>query len=109
MLNGQLLNYHNELTKWAQHGSVLQHLLHSKVNDFYHQYGVRIQSINDRVLAMQKKYFKHDDKGIPVTENVDGKDVLVCNEGMTQDEFNKEYIALMNMEVGKYPEMAVIK
>ena len=109
MLNGQLLNYHNELTKWAQAGSVLQYLLRSKINEFYNEYGVRIQSLNDKIVAMQKQYFVHDDKGIPVVEKVDGKDTVVCVEGMKQEDFNKEYIALMNLEVGTYNTMEVIK
>ena len=108
MLNGQLLNYHNEITNWMKTGSVVLHLMESKIKNFYSEYSVRIASLNDKIIAMQKKYFVHDDAGIPVTEKVDGKDVVVCIEGMVQEDFNKEYIALMNMEVGAV-SMAVVE
>lgn len=56
MRNYDLLEYHK--TYSANNG--YNFLFKSKIKDFYNEYSGRIQSVNEKVIVLQEKYFQTD-------------------------------------------------
>jgi hypothetical protein len=122
---GQLLNFHNELQNL--HGSVTEILLESKIHDFEKKYGVRIQSIIDRIQRLEEKYFVIDNPDKPtrkvkyITETVEkeitikkyfglvkkkvkqtvptGKNIPVLLSGMQMKDYEKELFGFLGEPV----------
>lgn len=118
MRNLDLLNYHKDFSQ----NNGINFLLQSKIRDFYKEHGGRINSLNEKVIAIQEKYFvtegfnqqnqlkikqeqefteKVEKKKVwlfftkEVKVKVPGKMKYVMKEGMTFEDYNKEMNALM--------------
>lgn len=122
MRNYDLLEYHK--TYSANNG--YNFLLKSKINDFYKEYGGRINSLNEKVIALQEKYFvtegfnqrnqlkikqeqeyteKIEKKKVwffftkEVKVKVPGKMKYVMKEEMTFEDYQKEMNELMMQDI----------
>jgi hypothetical protein len=70
MTNRDLLNYDRQNEELAK--SVVFHYLRSKINEFYRQNGIRIDTIKTKTVLMQKEYFVFE--GDEVKYEGEGKD-----------------------------------
>lgn len=122
MRNYDLLEYHK--TYLANNG--YNFLLKSKIADFYKEYGGRINSLNEKVIALQEKYFqtdgfnernqlkiKQEQEMIEQTieerflyffkrkikKVVPGKMKYLLKEGMTLEGYQRENNALMMQDI----------
>lgn len=102
MVNRQLWNYHVELNKISQ--SAIFFLLRSRINDFYKEYGIRIDTLNNKIKAIEKTYFLHEGDKLQMsapTEKEASSPIL--NEGKTHDDFNKEINELLDSNIISSP------
>lgn len=77
----------------------------SKAKDFENEYAVRIHTLNDDILLIQKKYIKHDEEGAQIRiENVPQ-----YHEGMNEEMLNAEFAALMDQDITqKYSDLKFV-
>jgi len=87
--------YHVEIQKWQQTGSVLLMFNRSRINDFYKEYGMRIESLSKEIKSLQELYCVIEEDKIKLHE---GKPVL--KEGKTKEDFNEAWHDLMSQEIG---------
>lgn len=96
--NNQLLKYYNEIQGWG--GSIISVFLSTKINSWLKANGARIESIQSRILEINKEYFVHstDQQGkIQFTYEGEGKDRKpVFKEGKTQEDLTKTITAIQN-------------
>lgn len=99
MKNADLYAYHIEIN--SLQSSVLYVLLKSRIEDFYKKYSIKINTIVQSVRDLHKKYFEVDENGQIVnteaTPESPSKPKLL--EGMTMEDYDKEYDELMNQPV----------
>lgn len=96
--NNQLLKYYSEIQGWG--GSIISVFLSTKINSWLKANGARIESIQSRILEINKEYFVHstDQQGkIQFTYEGEGKDRKpVFKEGKTQEDLTKTITAIQN-------------
>jgi len=122
MKNYQLLAYHKDYSE--DNGYTF--LLASKIRDFYKEHGGRINSLNEKVIALQEKYFETDgftpqgqlkikqlqtftekvtfEKKFffwkkKVVTKVPGKMKWVIKEGVNFEDYQKEMNELMRQDI----------
>ena len=94
--NSTMLAFHNELESLNK--SVVYYLLKGRIDDFYKQYGIRIESLIVRMNDIEKKYFVVE--GEQIKMEGEGKDAKpVMQEGKTMEDLNKEMIELLKQPV----------
>lgn len=122
MRNYDLLEYHKTFAQ----NNAYNFLLQSKIKDFYKEHGGKINSLNEKVIAIQEKYFQTDgynernqlkikqEQEIveqvsrkkflffftkEVKTTVPGKMKYVMKEGMLLADYQKEMNALMMQDI----------
>lgn len=122
MRNLDLLNYHKDFSQ----NTGQNYILRSRIQDFYKEHGGRINSLNEKVIALQEKYFvtdgfnqqnqlkiKQEQEMVEKVEKkkylffftkevkvkVPGKMKYVMKEGMLFEDYNKEMTALMMQDI----------
>lgn len=122
MRNYDLLEYHKTFSQ----NNAYNFLLQSKIKDFYKEHGGRINSLNEKVIALQEKYFQTDGFNQrnqlkikqeqemveqvtktrflyfwtkEVTTIVPGKMKYLLKEGVTLEDYQKEMNALMMQDI----------
>lgn len=122
MRNIDLLEYHKDFSQNTGQNFILR----SRIQDFYKEHGGRINSLNEKVIAIQQKYFQTDGFNErnqlkikqeqemveqvtktkflffwtkEVTAKVPGKMKYVMKEGMTLADYQKEMNALMAQDI----------
>lgn len=95
MTNRILLQYDRQIEELSQ--SVVFYFLKSKIEEFYKQNGIRIETLKGRVVFLQKAHFAFD--GDKIKYEGKGKDMKpICLEGKTLDGFQEELNKIMNEE-----------
>lgn len=125
IINGQLLNYHNQLVDMEN--SIHGLLFMSRIQDFKQNNGALVKTLTERIKALEKKYFLLDAKKQVVYENEyreqekhivtvkffglykkdrvekekvpTGRKLPVLITGMQMSGYEKEFNALMNEPV----------
>ena len=97
--NAQLISFDNELTQLKN--SFVLELLLTSVETFYKLHGHRIKRIREGIDTLNKKYFKYDKEGRPITylAGVSHQGEVRCevlNEGLTVEQYQKEFSDLLN-------------
>jgi len=122
MRNYDLLEYH----KLFSSNNGYNFLLQPKIKDFYKEYGGRINSLNEKVIALQEKYFQTDgfnqrnqlkikqeqemveqvvkEKFLffftkKVVKKVPGKMKYLLKDGMRLEDYQKENNVLMMQDI----------
>lgn len=122
MRNYDLLEYHKTFSQ----NNAYNFLLQSKIKDFYKEHGGRINSLNEKVIAIQEKYFQTDGfnerNQLKIKQEqemveqvsrkkflyfftkeaktmVPGKMKYLLKEGMTLADYQKEMNALMMQDI----------
>ena len=109
MTNRELLQMHNEITMMRAKSSVIIWMNQGKVNEFYKQYQTRINTIMDRIKAIQSRYFEMENgkpKMIDVYDGDGDQKTLVKKDpilliGKTIEGCQKEYDAFLDMQLGE--------
>jgi len=93
--NESLLAYDQEFTSW--HGTGLELLLRAKIQKFYQDNVIRINSIKEKRMDLVNKYLVVD-KGVPKVEG-EGKDKrVVMQDESLRKEFEDAMQELMKKE-----------
>lgn len=104
MTNKQLWDYYQTSKK----DTFCNFLNKSKIREFYREYGIRIETLAKKMIAIQEKYyeskgFKPNGQLDVVLEEVeiDGKKQIrpKLREGMTDADFKKEHNELMSQDI----------
>lgn len=104
---GQLMAYHNELLQTQS--SIYYKLNQGRINDFYNNNSVRINSIFAKIKELHEKYYEMENgerkiidvevsvpEGSPEGIKPQVKKDFVLKEGMTVEKYREEYNELMN-------------
>jgi hypothetical protein len=90
----QLLGKHNEINSWKRNDSILSYWNQPKINEFYNNNRLRINTILEDFEAINMKYFVHEKteegKWKVVTEGEGAERKQVCHEGMTIEGHTEE-------------------
>jgi hypothetical protein len=98
MKKGTIYAYHQQIQTWEKTGNILAYFHRGKIQEFYKEYGLRINTIYDEVLELQKEYFENEDTGNEVIIKLqDNKPILKA--GKAQQDYNKAMTELMNMQI----------
>lgn len=90
MKKGQLFSYHNEIQEWIHTGSVLCVFNRSRINDFYKEYGLRLNTLFKEVSQHQELFYQMEGEGEKRTvKREEGKPLLA--EGKTQEDANEAW------------------
>lgn len=92
-LNRHLYQYHKQIQ--GLRGNVIELLLKGRINEFYKNNGVRVNTLIEKMASLQKDYYIYEGEQIK-TEEKDGKKVFVFQDGKTQEQFNAALENLMN-------------
>jgi len=87
MNKGTILSYHRDIQTF---NPTIAFLLRSKIQEFYKEYGIRIQTIEKFINGLQHEYFVIEENQIKME---DKKPVM--KEGKSQDEFNTKLAAYL--------------
>ena len=109
MTNRELLQMHNELTMMRAKGSVIVWLMTGRVNEFYKTYQTRLNTIQDRIKAIQARHFEIENGKVKLLDIFDGegdekklvKQEPICLIGKTMEMCQVEYDAFLNKELGE--------
>lgn len=109
MTNRELLQMHNEITMLRAKSSVIIWFNQGRVNEFYKQYQIRINTIMDNIKAIQSRYFEMENgkpKMIDVYDGEGDNKKLVKKEpvlliGKTIEQCQVEYDAFLDKELGE--------
>jgi hypothetical protein len=99
-----LYRYHLQIVDSQNNDDVIIHLLKGRINDFYKHNGVRLNSMLDKIQAMQKEYFQFDETGKvktedkPIGETGETSNDPVMLEGKTYVEYLRKYNELMDTD-----------
>jgi len=96
--NGQLLRWHNELKQLSDVNSIFYQFNRSKIQEFYRQNGIRIDSLFRKTEELRKEYFVIEEGQIKQID-VDGKKEPVMLPEKSKEDFTKKYQELMEGQV----------
>ena len=96
---GNLLNYHNQIQKQIQSNTVCSFFNREKINQFYNNYKLRIDTAIRERGDLKAKYFIIDENGKFEFEEKDGKQFYKLKEGLTMEGFKAEEDIILNREV----------
>lgn len=100
MKKSQLLAYDEEIQNWYKSGSVLTLFHNSRINDFYKEFKLRLETLWKEVRTLQEEYFVFENDKVKVEgEGNDRKPI--CKEGKTIEDFNQAWADLMNQQVSE--------
>lgn len=91
MKNKDLYSFHLQLLSLKD--NILYHLCQSRINEFYKHNTVRINTLLEKIDALQIKYFVIDGDQVRKQEN---SELPVMLEGMLYEDFTKEYNELLD-------------
>lgn len=90
----QLLGKHNEINAWKRNDSLLAYFHKSKIDEFYNNNRIRINTILSDFEQINMKYFEHDkDEEGKWRVRIEGEGEArkqVCKEGMTVEGHTEE-------------------
>lgn len=99
--NQQLIAYHNELLE--MNNSILAILLRSRKGDFLKANQSKIATCLADRDAINRKFFKADDKGNWIYPEIVSPDIQspnpIINDGLTIEDYNKEMITFLKSKV----------
>jgi hypothetical protein len=102
LTNQQLLNCYEQLIEMKRNGSIIAHLLRSKIAQWEKDNMVRINSILEKMKEIDMEHWQHTaiDGRIEYTmvDGEDGKREPVLIEGKTREEFEEKYRELLSQE-----------
>ena len=96
--NRMLFNYHIQIQRMQNQGSVLIFLLKSRIGDFYKNNGLRIKTIDEKIGRLERLYFEHDDQDKVIYVGKDKDRVPKMLPGMDIRNFNEAMNLLMEEE-----------
>ena len=103
MTNQHLINYHNEILKLEEAGSILVQLNRSKIKEFRRHNLDKIKTLQKKINDMYERFFVIEETpegGKKIKMEGEGEDKkAVYLEGKTEKEFAEEYNALMNTPI----------
>ena len=91
--NSTLLSMHNEINKMQ--GSILAIFLRGKIQQFYNDNGVRIDSVNAKIAALQKEYFVIEEDIIKKDEEKN----TIMQEGKDRKELDDKIKEILDTEI----------
>lgn len=93
-----LLAMHEEIQKLQ--GSVLGLFMRNKINDFYKNNGLRIDTFYKNRKKLQLEYFQIEEDGERIKKEGEGADSKpMMKEGKDRKEFDDKFEELMNQEL----------
>jgi hypothetical protein len=93
-----LLAMHEEIQQMQN--SVLGLFIRSKINDFYKNNGLRIDTFYKERKKLQLEYFEIEEDGERIKKEGEGKDAKpLMKEGKDRKEFDEKFEALMDKEL----------
>lgn len=96
--NGQLLRWHDELKQLAQVNSIFYHFNRSRINEFYRQNGIRIDSAFKKIDALRREFFLIENDKL-VLEGEEGKKEPVLLPDKNKEDFNTKYQEILEGQV----------
>ncbi len=110
-----LLKYHNQLEDLREEDSIWYQIFNSRISEFYKHNAIRINSMTEKLLKLQAKYFEVDENGnAKYNEPVkDSKIITIFNKekkapgapkpimlpGMKMEDYEKEFKEYMLQKV----------
>lgn len=102
LTNQQLLNCYEQLIEMKRNGSIIAHLLKTKIRQWESDNMVRVNSILEKMKEIDMEYWQHTaiDGRIEYTmvDGADGKREPVLIDGKTREEFEEKYRDLLSQE-----------
>ena len=98
MNNQFLLHYHQQIEEWKRYARIEAQFFRTKINQFYKDNAIRVDSMFKRIQELQHEYFVIENEQIK--HEGEGKDRKpVCNPEKTREEYDVKYKELMEKEV----------
>jgi len=102
LTNQELLNCYEQLIEMRRNGSIVAHLLKTKIRQWESDNMVRVNSILEKMKEIDMEYWQHTavDGRIEYTmvDGEGGKREPVLKEGKTREDFESAYKALLSQE-----------
>ena len=97
--NRTLHTYFNQLEGLQSH--VLYQLFFSRIQDFVKNNGIRMQTLDKRIMELNKKYHEYNEDGTIIYNEADAEGNVLpkLKEGMEKEGYEKEFNDLMNEPV----------
>lgn len=101
----QMYNYWNDIRDERAQMNWQEFCNRAKAKEFENKYAVRINTLCDDILTIQKKYIEHDEEGGQIRKD----NAPVFHEGMTEEMLNAEFKALMDQDITeKYADLKFV-
>ena len=95
MTYGNLLNYHNQIQKQIQSNTVCSFFNREKINQFYNNYKLRIDTAIRETTECNLRFLEFDENKKVITEN----NIPKVKEGFTLEQYNEELNKILLREV----------
>lgn len=111
MKKAALFSIDKQAKQWANDGNAMAYFTRGKINEFYKDFGIQVNSLITDLNNLKLEYFEFE--GTQIKKEEDGSPI--CKEGMTVHSFNMNYHAMMSQNAGEkfksenYPEPVVEK
>ena len=96
--NGQLLRWHDELKQLQSINSIFFQFNRSKINEFYRQNGIRIDSVFKKMDVLRREFFLIENDKL-VMEGEEGKQEPVLLPEKKREDFNAKYQEILEGQV----------
>lgn len=96
MKKRHLWSYHNQIQDLVNRGSVVAFLMKGRINDFYKDYGIQIETIGKDLKRIQEENFVIEN-GMIKSEGEEKKPVY--KEGKTQESYDKQLNEFLELGV----------
>lgn len=93
MTNRNLYGYHQQIE--GLNGSIFELFMRGKIADFKKNNGIRINTLLEKMKAIQAEYFIIENDEVKF-EMIEGKKKFILLEGKTQDGFDEAVNELMD-------------
>lgn len=106
MKKAALFSIEKQIKGWSEQGNAIVFLLKGRINDFYKDYGIQLNTIITDLNNLKLEYFEFE--GDQIKKDEEGNPI--CKEGMTTHSFNMNYHSMMSQNIGErfnseiYPE-----
>jgi hypothetical protein len=98
MKKGQLLQYDTQLQTWVRTGDINAVFNKQKINAFYQEFGIRLQTISKDLDIIRRKYLVYEGEQVKTIEQ-NGQLVPVLIDISQAENFTKEITDFMNSEI----------